>query len=145
MTGFTDSGTSCLILPTAEYEFVIQAILDTLSTYTYDNLYGWGYLFDCAEKSRLPTIDLLYGGYWMEMQVDDYIVEFSGGECAFCVTGTTSFEYAILGQAFMRDFYCVHDMTNGRFGFSPLAGATITKNPAVSGTVPSTSYLKYDG
>jgi hypothetical protein len=72
----------------------------------------------------------------MEMHVDDYNIEFTGGECAFFVTDTTSFEYAIMGQAFMGNFYYVHDMTNGRFGFSPLTGATITKNLAVSGTVP---------
>jgi hypothetical protein len=119
-------------LPEEEFLFVQTAILDTLSEYEYDDVYGWGYLFDCEEVNRLPTIDLLFGGYWMEMQVDDYVLPFQSGVCALCMSAM-DINFAVLGSSFMRDFYSVHDMTNGKFGFAPLVGALIPKNPAVLG------------
>jgi hypothetical protein len=87
---------------------------------------------------HLKTIDLLFGGHWMEVSVSDYVVDFQNGVCAFCIDNTGDYNVAILGDSFMRNFYVVHDMANMQMGFAPLVGGT--KAPIVSGSTPSCGY-----
>jgi hypothetical protein len=68
------------------YENFIAYLLTYLSTTTMDA--NWGNLFDCSEIGNLPTIDLLLDGVWFEMIVDDYVVNFDGTTCAFCITNS---------------------------------------------------------
>jgi len=82
----TDSGSSCIALSKYVYDYVIGRLLDSLSYYEYDNVYGWGYLFYCSDVPNLPTFDVLFGDYWLEVMVDDYVVNFDGNTCAFCIT-----------------------------------------------------------
>lgn len=63
MTAITDSGTSELVLPTPIYELVYTYISDCCGL-KYSSYYG-GYVFPFSKFAKLPTIDLLYGGYWM--------------------------------------------------------------------------------
>ena len=70
----TDTGSSCLVLPNNIYNFIIEWLLQYLSDPDYDS--GWGYIFSCDTLSELPTIDLLYGGYWFEVLPEDYVVDF---------------------------------------------------------------------
>ena len=59
----------------------------------------------------------------MQMSPQDYIVEFVSGECALCFSSRDNYAYILLGVAFMRNFYAVHDMTNARFGYAPLVNS----------------------
>ena len=65
-------------------------MLDSLSYFEYDYTYGWGYLFYCSDIPELKTIDILWGGVWLEVLVDDYVVNFDGNTCAFCITNSYS-------------------------------------------------------
>lgn len=80
-----------------------------MSYYEYDNVYGWGYLFYCDEIDNLYTLDILFGDVWLEMLVDDYVANFDGFTCAFCITDSGDPEFAILGDALMRNYYSIHD------------------------------------
>jgi Eukaryotic aspartyl protease len=66
-------------------------------------------LFDCSEIGNLPTIDILLGGVWFEMLVDDYVVNFDGSSCAFCIKNSGYTDFAVLGDAFMRNYYIAFD------------------------------------
>lgn len=119
--GILDTGSSCLVLSYYEYLYVMDRLLEKLTYYEVDYYYGWGYLFYCDDIERLPTMDLLIGGHWFEVSVDDYVVNFGSGTCAFCIQNSYYSWLAILGDALMRDYYIVHDQDNMRFGVAPLA------------------------
>ena len=58
-----------------------------------------------------PDVSLLYGGYWFEMFVDDYIYE-TKGVCKICVysSGNDSDSRWVIGNSFMRGYYVTHDL-----------------------------------
>jgi len=98
-------------LPNELYTFVQEKLIETLSYAEWDNQYGWGYLFYCTEISSLKTFDVLYGGVWLEVLVDDYVFNFSNGTtCAFNISPSGYTSLAIMGDAFLRNFYAIHDM-----------------------------------
>ena len=62
--GFTDSGTSCIIVPNKYFIWLLDRLrydfnLSYSSTNTED------ILVDCSVKDILPTIWFLFGGYWI--------------------------------------------------------------------------------
>lgn len=135
-----DSGSSCLVLSDGVYEFVIEKLLDMLSYYEVDSTYGWGYLYYCSDVANLKTIDILWGGVWLEVSVDDYIVNFDGYTCAFCVTSSGDPFLTILGDSFMRNYYVIHDMETMQTGIAPLANVANVKAAGVYGEIPIGSY-----
>ena len=67
-----------------------------------------------------PDVSLLYGGYWFEMFVDDYIYE-SKGVCKICVysSGESADSRWIIGNSFMRGYYVTHDLEQMKIGIAP--------------------------
>jgi len=88
-------------------------------------------------------MDILFGGYWLEILVDDYVLNFDNGSAAFCIYDSNDDTMAILGDVFMRNFYIIHDVGNMQMGFVPLAFNPITKADPVAGTIPLKSYTTY--
>ena len=79
---------------------------------------------DCADMWKLPVIEFLYGGYWLEFSPEDYMIEDDGvsGSCFLCILKETeSPNEALLGNGFLRGFYSTHDLETNRFGFAPHA------------------------
>ena len=77
--GFTDSGTSCLIVPNQYFEWLYERLrYDYGMQYTSENMQQI-YLNACDSDtiSSLPIIWLLFGGYWFQTDPEDYIIEFS--------------------------------------------------------------------
>ena len=70
-----DSGSSELILPTQIYNLVITYLENCCDLTYYSSQYG--YVMPTNDLIYLPTIDFLYGGYWMEVSVEDYMYSFS--------------------------------------------------------------------
>lgn len=136
----SDSGSSCLVLPNDLYTFVLDKLIPLLSYYEWDSTYGWGYLYYCSDISALKTIDILFGGVWLEVLVDDYIVNFGNGTCAFCFSQSGSATLAILGDSFLRNFYAIHDMEQKKMGFAPLTGVDTVKAAPVAGSTPSCQF-----
>lgn len=134
-----DSGSSCLILPEYVYDFVLEKLKAMLTKYSYD-YNGWGYIFECSEMRNLKTIDLLYGGVWLEVLVEDYVYNFDGQTCAFCLSSSGDPWTSTLGNVVMRNYYVIHDMDRMRLGFAVLANVNLQKVTPVHGKVPSCSY-----
>lgn len=136
-----DTGTSCLTVPNELHDFMVETIiLPKLSYYEWDNTYGWGYLYNCDEINLLPNIDLLYGGVWLEVLVDDYVVRFASGSCGFCFSKSYNTNLAILGDTFLRNWYMIHDMERMKMGFTPLTGVDIVKAAPAIGETPSCNF-----
>ena len=72
----------------------------------------------------MPTIDVLLGGYWLEILVSDYVDNPGTGICSFNFRASFNYETAILGTAFMKNYYIVHDMDNMQMRFAPNAAST---------------------
>lgn len=80
---FTDTGTSCLIGPSLEIGYLTQVIVDHLTYFELDQI--WGIVFNCRDREYLPTFELLYGSHWFEIRPEDYAVEVSkSGKCSLC-------------------------------------------------------------
>lgn len=123
----------------------MNLLLPALIDYTVGCDTCWSYMFPCDQAQRLPAIDILFGDYWLEIQVDDYVVELGDlRTCSFCIS-SLGWDESILGTALMRDYYSVHDMTNQRFGFAPLTGAKLMKRAPSAGTTPAISFTSYTG
>ena len=115
-----------------------------LETIYRDDDYGLGWVFDCDEIDRLPVIDVLYGGVWLEIQVDDYVLNLDGDTCGICITDSGDKNFATFGDSLLRNYYTIHDKENDRIGFAPLVGATNTKAKAEYGIEPECSYTQGD-
>jgi len=134
----TDSGTSCVYMPANYYDEIlkeIKAMSDDPSQVEIS--YEGDIIVDCSIRNKMPTVSFLLGGYWMEMIPEDYIVEYDGFCFACLGAGDFGVEQEwLLGDAFLRGFYSVHDHKDMRYGFAPHAEST--KTAAYSGTTPST-------
>ena len=107
----TDTGTSCIAGPSRFTDYILETIYDTRKYIFWqgDNS------LDCSKKSELPSFDLLFGGYWFRVNVEDYVYQ-DGDLCYVCIDDSGD-ESWILGDAFMRGYYNIHDLTNMRMGF----------------------------
>lgn len=104
---FTDSGTSCIIVPSRYFEWFYDRLrYDFGMSYTSINMQSI-YLNDCNTISDLPTLWFLFGGHWFQANPDDYIIEW-GDRCFVCLTKGD--DKWVLGDAFMRGYYIVHDL-----------------------------------
>lgn len=112
----TDTGTSCTYFPTLIYEPIMTIFKELVSGWFIDKYGDLG--IPCANIPEMPKINFLYGGIWLEMSPEDYIIEFEG-ECWACLGENVEDEYILLGDTFLRGWYSVHDHKNNRFGFVP--------------------------
>lgn len=73
----TDTGSSCIVGPASEVDFIVNTIIGVVnglvSDLTEDS--GWGYVFTCPNVADLPKFELMYGGYWFEVLPEDYLVD----------------------------------------------------------------------
>lgn len=74
--------------------------------------------FNCADADNLPTLELLFGGYWLEVSPKDYLLPLSRSSCSLCIYDAEEEEW-LLGDAFLRGFYSTHDHDAKKFGFAP--------------------------
>ena len=109
--GVTDTGTSCIIGPWAEVKQIEYHILSHLEGPVYDDDY-WTYTFRCSDLKNLPSFEMLYGGYWFEVLPEDYVIDIGLNSCTLCFTAYYSLDEWILGDAFMRGWYNIHDHDN---------------------------------
>ena len=133
----TDTGTSCIIGPADEVDVIRNSILETMDIVYADT--NWSYVFACpADYSTMPAFDFLFGGYWLNVLAEDYIIDVStdGSWCSLCLSSADGFDEWILGDAFMRGWYNIHDHANTRIGFVPFTGSGKAAPEAV-GTTPT--------
>lgn len=86
----------------------------------------------------MANLELLYGGYWMDVTAEDLSIDIYGNNsyCSLCFSGGDQ-DYWILGDAFMRGWYNIHDGDNLRMGFVPFAGSNKVV-PTQATSIPTT-------
>jgi hypothetical protein len=105
--GILDSGAECMMLPPAIYNFTLTKLLSQLTFYRTSNNYG--FIFFCRDVYLLSTIDILFGDYWLELPIGDYVFAISVTTCSFCIKNSYSTSVAFLGLPVLRNFYVAHD------------------------------------
>ena len=143
---FTDTGTSCIMGPSLMIQYIKDTILDVLPGYYHDSF--WGELFDCDYREELPSFHLLFGSHWFEVRPEDYAIMVTlSGMCTLCFQERVSDEYWVLGVAFMRGWYNIHDHESLRFGFVPYVDSP-KEPPRLESLIPLKAlpeeYLPYE-
>jgi saccharopepsin len=112
-----DSGTSLLAGPTASVAALAKQVGAT-------SIMGKEYVVDCSKKSSLPELKVTLGGKDFTLTADDYVLEVSG-QCLFAFTGidvpAPRGPLWIMGDIFMRKYYCVFDYGNKQMRIAPVA------------------------
>lgn len=91
--------------------------------------------------AKLPALEFLFGEYWLQALPEDYMNYYNGSYWA-CLTDAGEGANFILGSAFLRGYYSVHDYAGKRFGFAPHSSSTkrvAERNSANSETLPQTA------
>ncbi len=75
------------------------------------------------EISKFPTLELLFGDYWLQVLPEHYIfndVKESFNLWTLCIDTRHPFsDELVLGNSFLKGYYTVHDYETNRFGFAP--------------------------
>jgi len=114
-----DSGTSMLAGPTD----AVKKLADTVGA---TSLMGKEYVVDCSKVSSLPNLEVTLGGQSFTLTSTDYVLQMSG-QCLFAFVGldvpAPRGPLWIMGDVFMRKYYCVFDYGNKQMQFAPAAKA----------------------
>merc|ERR1719379_2518825 len=114
-----DSGTSLLAGPKEPVDAIAQAAGATL-------VMGKEYTIDCGKKSSLPDLSVTLGGKAFTLTADDYVISVSG-QCLFAFmpidVPPPRGPLWIMGDVFMRKYYCVFDYGNKKMRIAPVAKA----------------------
>jgi hypothetical protein len=112
-----DSGTSLLAGPPD----AIKAIAAKAGA---TSLMGKEYTIDCSKKASLPNLDVTLGGKAFTLTPEDYVIS-TGGVCLF---GFMAIDVPpprgplwIMGDIFMKKYYCVFDYGNKKMRIAPVA------------------------
>jgi len=115
-----DSGTSLLAGPTALVATLAQKV-------GAKSVMGKEYVIDCSKKSSLPDLKVTLGGKEFALTASDYVLEVSG-QCLFAFMGidvpAPRGPLWIMGDVFMRKYYCVFDYGNKKMRIAPAAQKT---------------------
>jgi saccharopepsin len=115
-----DSGTSLLAGPKDLVASLAQQAGATL-------VMGKEYTIDCSKKASLPHLDVTLGGKPFTLTPDDYVLSVSG-QCLFAFMGIDvpppRGPLWIMGDVFMRKYYCVFDYGNKKMRIAPVAKRT---------------------
>merc|ERR1712146_678990 len=85
---------------------------------------GKEYVIDCSKKASLPSLEVTLGGKAFTLTADDYVLSVSG-QCLFAFIGLDvpppRGPLWIMGDVFMRKYYCVFDYGNKKMRIAPVA------------------------
>merc|ERR1712166_1419211 len=112
-----DSGTSLLAGPKDQVAALAKAAGAT-------SLAGKEWTVDCSKVSSLPNLDITLGGKSFTLAPADYIIQASS-QCLFAFMGidipAPMGPLWIMGDVFMRKYYCVFDYGNKQMQIAPAA------------------------
>merc|ERR1711972_575730 len=112
-----DSGTSLLAGP----KDMVAALAQQVGA---KSLMGKEYTVDCSQKSSLPDLKVTLGGKEFTLTSTDYVLQVSS-QCLFAFIGIDvpppRGPLWIMGDVFMRKYYCVFDYGNKRMRIAPAA------------------------
>eukprot|EP00929_Paragymnodinium_shiwhaense_P036880 TRINITY_DN1971_c0_g2_i1.p1 TRINITY_DN1971_c0_g2~~TRINITY_DN1971_c0_g2_i1.p1 ORF type:complete len:388 (-),score=131.45 TRINITY_DN1971_c0_g2_i1:160-1323(-) len=112
-----DSGTSLLAGPTD----AVKALADKVGA---KSILGKEYTVDCSKISSLPKLTVTLGGQEFELEGKDYTIN-AGSQCLFAFMGidvpAPRGPLWIMGDVFMKKYYCVFDYGNKQMQIAPVA------------------------
>jgi hypothetical protein len=122
-----DSGTSLLAGP----KDVVASLAKKVGA---TSVMGKEYIIDCSKTSSLPSLEVTLGGKSFELTADDYVLNVSG-QCLFAFIGLDvpppRGPLWIMGDVFMRKYYCVFDYGNKKMRIAPVAKKVAEKEEVV--------------
>jgi len=122
-----DSGTSLLAGP----KDVVAALAKQVGA---TSVLGKEYIIDCSKISSLPSLEVTLGGQSFTLTAADYVLKVST-QCLFAFTGIDvpppRGPLWIMGDVFMRKYYCVFDYGNKKMRIAPVAKAAAEKDTVV--------------
>lgn len=111
-----DSGTSLLAGPTNE----VKAFAESIGATPFF-LNPQEYTIDCTAVNNLPKLEIVIGGYTMELTGKEYTID-AGGICLLGMIGidipAPRGPLWIYGDIIMRKYYTVFDEKNEQLGFA---------------------------
>eukprot|EP00928_Gymnodinium_smaydae_P051503 TRINITY_DN3505_c0_g1_i1.p1 TRINITY_DN3505_c0_g1~~TRINITY_DN3505_c0_g1_i1.p1 ORF type:complete len:766 (+),score=190.47 TRINITY_DN3505_c0_g1_i1:168-2465(+) len=123
-----DSGTSLLAGPKEAVDALAKQVGAT-------SVMGKEYVIDCSKKSSLPDLTVVLGGSTFTLTPDDYILSVSS-QCLFAFTGidvpAPRGPLWIMGDIFMRKYYCVFDYGHKVMRIAPVAKKAALANTAAT-------------
>merc|ERR1712232_1337091 len=112
-----DSGTSLLAGPT-------DAVKSLAAKVGATSVMGKEYVIDCSKVESLPKLSITLGGQEFELEGKDYTIA-SGKQCLFAFMGidvpAPRGPLWIMGDVFMKKYYCVFDYGNKQMQMAPVA------------------------
>lgn len=72
---FTDTGTSCMYLTTDKYSSITTYLFENNESSYYVVFDDGTFATTCDTLENWPTIELLFGGYWIMSTPEDYFIE----------------------------------------------------------------------
>merc|ERR1711904_351742 len=100
---------------------------------------GKEYVVDCSQKSSLPDLKVTLGGREVTLTSNDYVLQVSN-QCLFAFTGIDvpppRGPLWIMGDIFMRKYYCVFDYMGKRVRMAPVAKSGRASAPPAIVRVP---------
>jgi len=112
-----DSGTSLLGGPKDQVDALAKKVGAT-------SVLGKEYTIDCAKKPSLPDLSVTLGGKEFVLSAEDYVLTVSS-QCLFAFIGIDvpppRGPLWIMGDIFMRKYYCVFDYGNKKMRIAPAA------------------------
>jgi len=112
-----DSGTSLLAGPKEQVAALAQQV-------GAKSLAGKEYVVDCSKRSSLPDLKVTLGGQEFTLTSEDYVLQVSS-QCLFAFMGIDvpppHGPLWIMGDVFMRKYYCVFDYGNKKMRIAPAA------------------------
>ena len=115
-----DSGTSLLAGP----KDVVAALAKQVGA---TSVLGKEYIIDCSKVASLPSLEVTLGGQSFTLTAADYVMKVN--QCLFAFTGIDvpppRGPLWIMGDVFMRKYYCVFDYGNKKMRIAPVAKAAV--------------------
>lgn len=116
--GVIDTGSSLLLLPKQDFTRWFSAISRNKTCGDYNGYKG---CYCDGGKSEFQDMYVLFDNYEYKISTDNYIEQITANDRQFCYflvgqLGSFSVPTAILGDAFIRNYYIMHDMENMRVG-----------------------------
>lgn len=87
--------------------------------------------------SVVPSIYFLFGGLWIELRGEDYLVDVSPDlDRSICqlMLFKNILDMNVFGTPIFKGYYVIHDPKNDKIGFAPLSKSP--KKPLKIGEVP---------
>jgi len=112
-----DSGTSLLAGPKESVDALAKKVGATL-------VMGKEYTIDCSKVGSLPSLTVTLGGKDFTLEGSDYVIN-AGNQCLFAFMGidvpAPRGPLWIMGDVFMKKYYCVFDYGNKQMRIAPAA------------------------